>query len=112
MLDAFDAYITTSQYQLNLPAGVTQKIADLTGATPSDDAENVLRLPADFDATLTIMLEGGLNITYDAQWLRNVSNNSPISAAPLSSSGNSTTSSKVNLLGSAFLSNIYFMANY
>ncbi|KAK7888383.1 hypothetical protein LTR67_008729 [Exophiala xenobiotica] len=112
MLDAFDAYITTSQYHLNFPAGVTQKIADLTGATPSEDAGNVLRLPADFDATLTITLEGGLNITYDAQWLRNVSNNSPISAAPLSSSDNDTTSSEVNLLGSAFLSNIYFMANY
>lgn len=109
--DEFDAYITTSQYDLNLPGAVTQKFADITGATPSNDGLNVLQLPSGFDATLTIALAGGFNITYDAQWLRNVSNNSPISAAPISSTTN-TTSSQANLLGSAFLSSLYLMANY
>lgn len=116
--DQFDAYITTSQYQLRLPDAVTQRLADVTGATASDDAESVLRLPADFDASLTITLQGGLSVTYDAQWLRNVSNNSPISAGGLSNTttpspgGNGTSSAQVNLLGSAFLSSLYLMANY
>ncbi|KAK4938355.1 hypothetical protein LTR10_021154 [Elasticomyces elasticus] len=105
----FDAYITTSQYALNLPSAVTQQFADVTGATPSIDGLDVLQLPSGFDATLTITLAGGFNVTYDAQWLRNVSNNSPISAAPISSNA---TSSQTNLLGTAFLSSVYFMANY
>ncbi|KIW99355.1 uncharacterized protein Z518_11343 [Rhinocladiella mackenziei CBS 650.93] len=111
--NSFDASITTSQYQLNLPGAVADKFADETGATPSNDANNVLRLPDDFDSTLTITLESGLSVTYEAEWLRNVSNNSPISAGSISSSqDNGTTSTEVNLLGSAFLSNVYFMANY
>ncbi|KAK6384900.1 hypothetical protein LTS17_002463 [Exophiala oligosperma] len=115
LLDRFDAYITTSQYPLSLPLGVTKKLADITGASPSNDAEDVLRLPPDFDGILTITLEGGLNLTYDSEWLRNVSNNSPISASPLSSTSpdnNSSSTTKPNVLGSAFLSNVYFMANY
>lgn len=112
LLDRFDAYITTSQYALSLPVGVTKKLIDITGASPSNDEEDVLRLPSNFDGTLTITLEGGFNLTYDSEWLRNTSNNSPISTAPLSTSSNNSTSTKPNLLGSAFLSNIYFMANY
>ncbi|EXJ91684.1 hypothetical protein A1O3_00234 [Capronia epimyces CBS 606.96] len=122
---SLDAYITTSQYQLDLPAAVTQKFADETGATTSAAADDddeaggnpVLRLPNNFDATLTISLAGGLNITYDAQWLRNVSNKSPISAGSIASSSKNTTAStntntEVGLFGSAFLSSIYFIANY
>ncbi|KIW12204.1 hypothetical protein PV08_09480 [Exophiala spinifera] len=112
LLDGFDAYITTSQYPLSLPAGVTKKLADITGASPSNDALDVLRLPSDFDGTLTITLEGGLNLTYNSEWLRNISNNSPISAAPLSTSSGNSTATSPSLLGSAFLSNVYFMANY
>jgi hypothetical protein len=97
----FDAYITTSQYQLDLPAAVTRQFESVTKATPAD---NVLQLPADFDGSLTISLVGGLSVTYDGQWLRNVSNNSPISTT------DSTAST--NLLGSAFLSSLYLMANY
>ena len=108
----FDAYITTSQYALNLPRAVTQQFADSTGAIASNDGLDVLQLPSGFDATLTITLDGGFNVTYDAQWLRNVSNNSPISAAPISSTSANAASSQVNLLGTAFLSSIYFMANF
>ncbi|KAI1615321.1 aspartic peptidase domain-containing protein [Exophiala viscosa] len=108
----FDAYITTSQYALTLPSAITQQFADSTGATASNDGLDVLQLPSGFDATLTITLAGGFNVTYDAQWLRNVSNNSPISAAPISSTSTNATSSPANLLGTAFLSSIYFMANY
>ncbi|KAL2393968.1 hypothetical protein ABEF93_001255 [Exophiala dermatitidis] len=114
LLDAsFDAYITTGQYQLSLPGSVTQKFADATGATPADGADPVLRLPDNTDSTLTISLEGGFNMTYDSDWLRNVSNNSPISAGhTTASSNNGSDSAGVGLLGSAFLSNIYLVANY
>jgi hypothetical protein len=108
LTEAFDAYITTSQYHLNLPLSVQQQFSDVTGATPSGDDLNVLRLPDDFDASLTITLDSGLQITYDADWLRNMSNNSPISTGTITNDSNST----VNLLGSAFLSNVYIIANY
>lgn len=107
---SFDAHLTTAQYQLNLPGDVTQHFQDVTSATPSNDELNVLRLPDNFDSSLTITLSTGLSLTYDAEWLRNVSNNSPISAVDTNSSPNSTSS--VNLLGSAFLANVYLIANY
>lgn len=108
---SFGAYITTSQYELTLPVTVTQKFADSTGAIPDDgDSKSVLlRLPEDFNASLTITLDDGLSITYPSSWLKNVSSKTPISAAPLSSN---TTSSQPSLLGSAFLSSLYLIANY
>ncbi|ETI24151.1 hypothetical protein G647_03520 [Cladophialophora carrionii CBS 160.54] len=106
---AFDAHITTSQYQLSLPDNVLQQFSDATGAIPSDDDLNVYRLPDGFNSTLTITLDSGLEITYDADWLRNVSNNSPISTHTIP---DGTTNGTINLLGSAFLSNVYLIANY
>jgi hypothetical protein len=102
---AFDAHITTSQYHLNLPGNVLQQFSGATGAVPSNDDLNVFRLPDDFNSKLTITLDSGLEITYEASWLKNVSNNSPISTG-------TTTNGTVSLLGSAFLSNVYFIANY
>ena len=109
LTSSFDAHITTSQYQLNLPGNVLQSFSGATGATPSNDDLNVFRLPDDFDSKLTITLDSGLDITYDAQWLKNVSNNSPISTGAIS---DNTTNTTVNLFGTAFLSNVYFIANY
>lgn len=107
--NSIDAFITTSQYHINLPGAVQQQFVDATGATPSDDGLNVFRLPDDFNSDLTITLESGLELTYDASWLKNVSNNSPISTGTIS---DSTTNSTISLLGTAFLSNVYFIANY
>ncbi|EXJ60993.1 hypothetical protein A1O7_05146 [Cladophialophora yegresii CBS 114405] len=109
LTDAFDAHITTSQYQLNLPNNVLQQFSGATGAIPSNDELNVYRLPDDFNSKLTITLDSGLEITYDANWLKNVSNNSPISADAIP---DSATNGTIGLLGSAFLSNVYFIANY
>lgn len=111
LTESFEAHLTTAQHHLNLPDAVTQRFADEAGASPSNDDLNVLRLPDDFDSTLTIAVQGGLNITYESDWLRNVSNNSPISAASSTANANSTNST-INLFGTAFLSNIYMMANY
>ncbi|OAP57755.1 hypothetical protein AYL99_08493 [Fonsecaea erecta] len=109
LTEGFDAHIITSQYQLNLPSDVLQKFSQQTGATPSHDNLEVFRLPDDFDSTLTITLESGLSVTYDSDWLKNVSNNSPISTGTVSGK---STNKTVNFFGTAFLSQLYFMANY
>ena len=109
LISAFDAYITTSQYHLNLPANVLQEFSSATGATPSNDELSVLRLPGNFNSKLTITLASGLTVTYDADWLRNVSNNSPISTIAMK---DDSTNGTINLLGSAFLTSVYFMVNY
>ncbi|KIW92882.1 uncharacterized protein Z519_06731 [Cladophialophora bantiana CBS 173.52] len=109
LTESFNAHLTTSQYHLNLPSDVTQKFAQKTGATPSNDDPEVFRLPDDFDSKLIITLESGLTITYDSDWLKNVSNYSPIATG---SSADNTTNKTINLFGSAFLSQLYFVANY
>ncbi len=106
---SFDAHVTTSQYHLNLPGHVLQQFSDVTAATPSTDDLNVFRLPDDFNSKLTIILGSGLEITYDATWLKNVTNNSPISTGTIT---DDVSNSTVSLFGTAFLSNVYFIANY
>ncbi|KAJ9604603.1 hypothetical protein H2200_010717 [Cladophialophora chaetospira] len=106
---SFDAHITTLQYHLNLPGNVLRQFSSATGAMPSDDDLNVLRLPDGFNSKLTITLDSGLEITYDPEWLKNVSNNSPISTSTIS---DNATTTPVSLFGTAFLSNVYFIANY
>ncbi|KIX99303.1 uncharacterized protein Z520_04879 [Fonsecaea multimorphosa CBS 102226] len=109
LTEAFDAHLTTSQYHLNLPSDVTRKFSQQTGATTSNDGLEVFRLPDDFDSTLTITLESGMSVTYESDWLKNVSNDSPISTGSVS---NTSTNQTVNFFGTAFLSQLYFIANY
>ncbi|OAG45158.1 hypothetical protein AYO21_00506 [Fonsecaea monophora] len=109
LTESFDAHLTTSQYHISLPSDVTQKFSQETGATPSDDALDVFRLPDDFDSSITITLKSGLSVEYDAAWLKNVSNLSPISTGTVS---DQTTNTTLSFFGTAFLSQLYFIANY
>ncbi|KIW29002.1 uncharacterized protein PV07_04850 [Cladophialophora immunda] len=109
LTESFDAHLTTAQYHLNLPSDVTQKFSQQTGATPSSDGLEVFRLPDDFDSKLIITLASGMSVTYDSDWLKNVSNNSPISTGTVS---DKATNQTVSFFGTAFLSQVYFMANY
>lgn len=110
----FDAYITASQYGLSLPSDVTQNFVNLTAATPANTDNQSLQLPADFSGNLSITLDSGLTVTFPPEWLNNASNISPISAAPLeqSSDNNNNATQTPALLGTAFLSMIYLIANY
>lgn len=105
-----DAYLSTSQHEINLPGPILDRFVQETNA---DDSENVYSLPQDFNSTLTISLSSGLNLTFEPEWLKNVSNNSPISTT---ASDNRTTSdsdsNSLAFLGSAFLTHIYLMVNY
>jgi hypothetical protein len=107
--NSFDAYITTTRYHLNLPGPVLRSFVTSTGASPSDDGLDVFRLPDDFSSTFTITLDDGLVVEYDTSWLKNVSNNSPISSSVIN---DPATNQTISLLGSAFLSQLYFIANY
>jgi len=107
----FEAYLTTHQYEINLPGAVLDKFADETGATARDER---YQLPDGFNSSLTVTLASGLNITFEPEWLKNVSNNSPFSAtaSDAGSGGNASSTSAPALLGSAFFTHIYMMVNY
>ncbi|RVX72999.1 hypothetical protein B0A52_03352 [Exophiala mesophila] len=107
---SLDAYLTTSQHEINLPESILDRFVQETNA---DDSGIVYSLPQDFNSTLTISFSSGLNLTFESEWLRNVSNNSPISTT---ASGNRPTSdsesSSLAFLGSAFFTHVYLMVNY
>lgn len=107
--DEFEAYLTSHQYEINLPAAVLDEFADKTGAETANDR---YRLPDGFNSSLTVTLSSGLNLTFEPEWLKNVSNDSPFSStASDADSANSSTSAPA-LLGSAFFTHIYMMVNY
>ncbi|KEF54585.1 uncharacterized protein A1O9_09027 [Exophiala aquamarina CBS 119918] len=109
LTEDFEAYLTTHQYEINLPRVVLDTFADKTGATAADGR---YQLPAGFNSSLTMTLSSGLTLTFEPEWLKNVSNNSPFSTtASDAENGNSSTSGPA-LLGSAFFTHIYMMVNY
>ena len=116
---AFDAYLTTSQYDMTLPDDITQAFIDQTSATPATpDVASLsgaditpLTLPASFSGSLTIHLSSGLNVTLDTPsgTLRNISNRTPLTAPSLD---DTTTTPLTPLLGTALLSQLYLTTIY
>jgi hypothetical protein len=113
----FDAYLTTSQYEVTLPSDITSTFASLTSAAPAGDelasliSPNLpapLTIPSDFSGALTITLTSGLNIIFDTTSgsLRNTSNLSPISSSP------SADTPVIPLLGTSALAHLYLTTNY
>jgi hypothetical protein len=109
LTEDLEAYLTTHQYEINLPGSVLGKFAEETDAEAADDR---YRLPDDFNSSLTVTLSSGLNITFEPEWLKNVSNNSPFSATASDANEGNSSSNAPALLGSAFFTHIYMMVNY
>lgn len=109
LTEDLEAYLTTHQYEINLPGSVLEKFAEETGAESADDR---YRLPDGFNSSLTVTLSSGLNITFEPEWLKNVSNDSPFSATASDANKDNSSSNAPALLGSAFFTHIYMMVNY
>jgi hypothetical protein len=104
----FQAEITTDQFPLSLPYSITQNLMTHLSAEIDKDntwGDNSLRLRVPFTGTLSIVLEDGFTVTLPAEMLSNASNITPIQARPESSTAPFS-------LGSAFLSQVYLMADF
>lgn len=102
----FEAQITTDQFPLSLPYEITQNfISHLSAEEDNTWNDNSLRLKNPFSGTLSIVLEDGFTVTFPPEVLMNASNITPIQ----SRSENSTAPF---YLGSAFLTQVYLMADF
>lgn len=102
----FEAEITTEQFPLSLPYQITQNIIKvLDGQKDNYWGDNSLKSTNNFNGTLSIVLEDGFTVTLPAEVLRNVSNITPIQ-------NREENDNSPFLLGSAFLGQVYLMADY
>lgn len=101
----FDAEISTDQYDFSLPADVTSAFAEALGANSAMPLNGSLQASLPFNGTLTVTLSNGFAISLPATTVSNISGITPVSAQ---SSNTSTTS----ILGGAWLSEVYLMADY
>jgi Eukaryotic aspartyl protease len=92
---AFDAYLSTSQYEMTLPASISAALAQALNATVSG---NTLLISDTVAANLTISLPNNLTLTFPSTILTS----NPIA---FSESG-------PYILGSSFLSIVYFAVSY
>ncbi|KAJ4347745.1 hypothetical protein N0V95_005147 [Ascochyta clinopodiicola] len=104
--ETFEAQITTEQFPLSLPYQITQNfIKALTAQKDNYWGDNSLKLTKDFNGTLSIILDDGFTITFPPEVLRNASNITPIQ-------NRDEKDDSPFLLGSAFLGQVYLMADY
>jgi hypothetical protein len=102
----FEAQITTEQFPLSLPYQITQNfIAHLGAEKDNSWGDDSLKLKNDFNGTLSIVLEDGFTITIPPEVLMNASRITPIQDRAQDSKG-------PFYLGSAFLGQVYLMADY
>lgn len=103
---AFEAQITTEQFPLSLPYQITQNFIKAASAQQDNYwGDNSLKAAASFNATLSIVLEDGFTVTFPPEVLRNYTNITPIQDREVNSNA-------PFLLGSAFLGQVYLMADY
>jgi hypothetical protein len=103
---AFEAQITTEQFPLSLPYQITQNfIAHLGAEKDNTWGDDSLKLKNDFNGTLSIVLEDGFTVTLPSEVLMNASRITPIQDRAKDSKG-------PFYLGSAFLGQVYLMADY
>jgi hypothetical protein len=102
----FEAEITTDQFPLSLPYSITQNfISHLNAVQDNTWGDNSLKLKDAFSGTLTIVLEDGFTVTFPPEVLMNASNITPIQ-------DRTEDSSAPFYLGSAFLGQVYLMADF
>jgi hypothetical protein len=103
---SFEAQLTTEQFPLSLPYQLTQNfISALAAQKDNYWGDNSLKLSKDFNSTLSIVLEDGFTVTFPPEVLRNASNITPIQ-------NREENDNAPFLLGSAFLGQVYLMADY
>lgn len=114
--DGFDGYISTNQYEMELPSEIANILSEALEASPADDnVDNApLRLAKPFDGNLTITLEDGYQITYPSEWVSNVSNMTPFASSTGNNSSNTTSLSSTRplIFGAAFLQHLYTTIDY
>jgi hypothetical protein len=104
--DTFEAQITTEQFPLSLPYQITQNfIKHLAAEEDNTWDDNSLKLKNAFNGTLSIILDDGFTVTFPPEVLMNASNITPIQ-------DRDENSTAPFLLGSAFLGQVYLMADY
>lgn len=102
----FEAQITTDQFPLSLPYQITQNFIKAASAQKHNYwGDNSLKAASTFNATLSIVLEDDFTITIPPEVLRNFSDITPIQ-------DRKEDSNAPFLLGSAFLGQVYLMADY
>ncbi|KAF1918917.1 aspartic peptidase domain-containing protein [Ampelomyces quisqualis] len=103
---SFEAQITTEQFPLSLPYQITKNfIARLQAEKDNSWGDNSLKLKNDFNGTLSIVLEDGFTVTFPPEVLMNASRITPIQ-------DRAEDDKQPFLLGSAFLGQVYLMADY
>lgn len=103
---AFEAQITTEQFPLSLPYQITKNFIARLGAQRDNTwGDNSLKLKNTFNGTMTIVLEDGFRVTFPPEVLMNASNITPVQDRP-------EDSKLPFMLGSAFLGQVYLMADY
>lgn len=102
----FEAQLSTEQFPLSLPYQITQNFIGAASARKDNYwGDNSLKAASTFNATLSIVLEDGFTVTIPPEVLRNFSDITPIQ------SRNEDDNSPF-VLGSAFLGQVYLMADY
>jgi hypothetical protein len=103
---SFEAQITTEQFPLSLPYQITKNlITRLQAEKDNFWGDNSLKLKNDFNGTLSIVLEDGFTVTFPPEVLMNASRITPIQ-------DRAEDDKQPFLLGSAFLGQVYLMADY
>lgn len=102
----FEAEISTEQFPLSLPYQITQNFIKAAAAQKDNYwGDNSLKADETFNATLSIVLEDGFTITFPPEVVRNTSNITPVQ-------NRDENDDSPFLLGSAFLGQVYLMADY
>jgi hypothetical protein len=102
----FEAQITTEQFPLSLPYEITKNfITHLNAIKDNSWEDNSLKLKDPFNGTLSIVLDDGFTVTFPPEVLMNASNITPIQ-------DREESDQRPFLLGSAFLGQVYLMADY
>ncbi|KAL5117391.1 hypothetical protein ACEQ8H_004707 [Pleosporales sp. CAS-2024a] len=102
----FEAQITTDQFPLSLPYQITQNFIARLGAEKDNTwLDNSLKLKNAFNGTMTIVLDDGFTVTFPPEVLMNASNITPVQ-------NRAEDSREPFYLGSAFLGQVYLMADY
>jgi hypothetical protein len=102
----FEAQITTDQFPLSLPYQITRNFIARLGAEKDNKwGDNSLKLRNAFNGTMTIVLEDGFTVTFPPEVLMNASNITPVQ-------DRAEKSNEPFYLGSAFLGQVYLMADY
>ena len=104
--ETFEAQITTEQFPLSLPYQITQNFIKAASAQKDNYwGDNSLKASGGLNATLSIILDDGFTVTFPPEVLRNFSSITPIQ-------NREESDNSPFLLGSAFLGQVYLMADY